>query len=365
MASRFQGVALVAAPSYPNSVAWSDENLIAVACGHLVTILNPALPFGPRGTITIPTTEPYPIGRIKKEDLLTSCMLPAALSRDRRPCVRSISWSPIGMAPNYGCLIAVCTVEGRVKIYRPPYCDFCAEWIEVVDISDKLYGFLSNTNFRELDMPSSDFAPEQQQCAGNEPKSCTNDLQNSRTRTQRKRITIVVEKGDEDSENQLLNLRNVENVISASSPAPEIRGKRSAKAFETKSRKLGRNVLENCKFPLATAKQYASRNAMLSSLVVAWSPLLCSSSRTSSSTENRSSSRFSVLAIGEKAGNISLWRIHAPECYSIEQHRSPACVTFAGLLQAHGSWITTISFAILGSQSNLQVVMASGSSDGR
>jgi hypothetical protein len=35
-------------------------------------------------------------------DLFTNCMLPAALSRDRRPCVRSISWSPIGMAPNYG-----------------------------------------------------------------------------------------------------------------------------------------------------------------------------------------------------------------------------------------------------------------------
>ncbi|KAJ6760683.1 GENERAL TRANSCRIPTION FACTOR 3C POLYPEPTIDE 4 FAMILY [Salix purpurea] len=52
-----------------------------------------------------------------------------------RSCVRSISWSPIGMAPNYGCLFAICTVEGRVKIYRPPFCDFSAEWVEVVDIA--------------------------------------------------------------------------------------------------------------------------------------------------------------------------------------------------------------------------------------
>ena len=31
----------------------------------------------------------------------------------------------------YRCLIAVCNSEGHVKIYRPPFCDYCAEWIEV------------------------------------------------------------------------------------------------------------------------------------------------------------------------------------------------------------------------------------------
>lgn len=35
-------------------------------------------------------------------DLLSDCLLPTCLSRDRRPCVRSISWSPLGMAPNSG-----------------------------------------------------------------------------------------------------------------------------------------------------------------------------------------------------------------------------------------------------------------------
>lgn len=37
--SRFQAAVLVGAPSYPYAIAWSDENLIAVASGHLVTIL--------------------------------------------------------------------------------------------------------------------------------------------------------------------------------------------------------------------------------------------------------------------------------------------------------------------------------------
>lgn len=39
MPKRFQAAALVAAPSYPSAIAWSDENLIAVASDHLVTIL--------------------------------------------------------------------------------------------------------------------------------------------------------------------------------------------------------------------------------------------------------------------------------------------------------------------------------------
>lgn len=38
-ASRFQAAVLVDSPSFPNAIAWSDENLIAVASGHLVTIL--------------------------------------------------------------------------------------------------------------------------------------------------------------------------------------------------------------------------------------------------------------------------------------------------------------------------------------
>nr|GEY37425.1 transducin/WD40 repeat-like superfamily protein [Tanacetum cinerariifolium] len=60
----FDPVPLVASPSYSNSIVWSDENLLAVASGHLVTILNPAMPSGPKGLITIPSAKPFPIGVI-------------------------------------------------------------------------------------------------------------------------------------------------------------------------------------------------------------------------------------------------------------------------------------------------------------
>lgn len=35
-------------------------------------------------------------------DLLSGCLLSTCLHRDRHRCVRSISWSPIGMAANSG-----------------------------------------------------------------------------------------------------------------------------------------------------------------------------------------------------------------------------------------------------------------------
>ncbi|KAE8710736.1 hypothetical protein F3Y22_tig00110319pilonHSYRG00228 [Hibiscus syriacus] len=141
MASRFQAATLVDSPSYPKSIAWSEENLIAVASGHLVTILNPALPFGPRGLISIPKSEPHPIGVVKREDLASGCLLPTTLSRDPRPSVRSISWSHLGMAPNYGCLLAVCTTEGRV-----------------LDITDRLYDYLASISFEDPDTPPSEIS---------------------------------------------------------------------------------------------------------------------------------------------------------------------------------------------------------------
>ncbi|KAL8197927.1 hypothetical protein R6Q57_030085 [Mikania cordata] len=136
MPSRFQAVALVSSPVCPNAVAWSDENLVAVASGHCVTIVNPANPFGPRGLITIPDTKAFPVGLIPKQDLASDCMLPTCLSRDVRPCGRSISWSPLGLSPNAGCLLAVCTTKGVVKVYRSPFCELSAEWVEVMDISE-------------------------------------------------------------------------------------------------------------------------------------------------------------------------------------------------------------------------------------
>ncbi|XWS50267.1 hypothetical protein CRYUN_Cryun12cG0073700 [Craigia yunnanensis] len=380
MTLRFQAATLVASPSYPNSIAWSDENLIAVASGHLVTILNPALPFGPRGLITFPKSEPYPIGVVKKEDLASGCLLPTTLSRDPRPCVQSISWSNLGMAPNSGCLLAVCTTEGRVKLYRPPFIDFCAEWIEVLDITNRLYDYLASISFEEPDIPPSEISNEPVPAHGHvdDPPDSVSGKEFKRRRVNSSGVRNF---GSETSCDQISCYKNGKDVNADPSPSCEAEGQGPPKVLNTKSGrgksshqtgpaiktkgKSTKKIPEVCSLPLINADQYASRSAMLSSLVVAWSPLLKLSSEMCLALENNSSNCFSLLAVGAKSGKISLWRIHAPQYYSIEQSGAPSAADLIGILQAHNSWVTTISWAFLASDSsNPQVLLATGSSDG-
>ncbi|OVA04709.1 WD40 repeat [Macleaya cordata] len=328
MASFFQTASLVASPSYPNSVAWSDENLVAVASGHLVTILNPSLLIGPRGLITIPPSKPFPIGVINREDLLTSCLLSTCLSRDVRPCVRSISWSHLGLAPNSGCLLAVCTTEGRVKLYRSPYCEFSAEWIEVKDISDLLFDYLLSINFGEVDVPS------------------TNSVQVSSLFYQCvSSILFSIEM--QSGKSIATNLHQYSSVLRS-------RGK------ETPLKR----TRESDTLPLLTAGQYASRSSMLSSVIVAWSPALYLSSDIHPNPRDRPSSNYGLLAVGGKSGKISFWRIDEPRCYAVENSMDSVDVILVGLLQAHNSWITAISWGLSADASKSQVLLVTGSSDG-
>ncbi|RDY03369.1 hypothetical protein CR513_13056, partial [Mucuna pruriens] len=302
--SPLQPAMLLGSPSFSNAIAWSDDNLIAVASGHLVTILRPDSPFAPRGIIKVSPSEPLPVGFVHRKDLLSGCLLPTTLYRDDKPVVRSISWSPLGMAANSGCLIAVCTSEGHVKIYRPPFCDYCAEWIEVVDITKRLHEYFQCTEFQGTGIAS-------------------------------------------------LDVSNVHNIRSCQL-------KSASDQMNKHNGKLLRKKPENHLLPLISADQYASRSAMLCSLVVSWSPLLRLASEFYPVCDS-----VSLLAVGGKSGKISLWRFHPPDCYTIEDREVPTTVKFVGLLQAHNSWVTTISWLLFASDSsNPQILLASGSSDG-
>ncbi|KAJ0647607.1 putative transcription factor WD40-like family [Helianthus annuus] len=299
MASRFQAVALVSSPTYSNAVAWSNENLVAVASGHFVTIMNPAMPFGPKGLITIPDNKPFPIGVIERKDVASGFMLPTCLSRDVRPCVRSISWSPLGLAPNAGCLLAVCTTKGVVKVYRSPFREFSAEWVEVMDVSEMLHTYFAKIGYAEAHVAS--------------PEDC-------------EATQVGSEQDDSDDDDAPIAHIGIRN-----------------KSRRQKNR------------PFITAEQYARRSAMLSSLVVAWSPML----------DRKSSRNFCVLAVGAKSGKISFWRVDGPQRYSITQGSSPPPVALLiGSIQAHDSWITAIGFSKFVSDGSPQLLISTGSSDG-
>ncbi|KAK3042854.1 hypothetical protein RJ639_001127 [Escallonia herrerae] len=409
MASRFQAASLVASPAYPNAVAWSDENLVAVASGHLVTILvnfqlqesikksphcysimtelmnlffivqNPATPFGPRGLITIPPSKPFPIGVVERKDLLSGSLFPICLSRDVRPCVRSISWSPIGLAPNGGCLLAVCTSDGRVKIYRFPFREFSPEWVEVVDISESLYTYLANNSSWEIDVPSSELSDGQEVQPGTE-SACNEDLPVSVLRKEPKRrrnALAIINVDSEKSIEQSLCSGNSEDTSPSSSLHTEKLASASTVLTHAKDNQLqivpasnskakaSRKVSGKCSSPVITADEYASRSAMLSSTFVAWSPILEVTSASEPLPSNNSMNCCSILAVGGKTGKISFWRINGPECYSIMHSGEPCAGLLIGFLQAHNSWITAISWTLLVSDpSNPQLLLATGSSDG-
>ncbi|XP_075481519.1 uncharacterized protein LOC142522215 isoform X2 [Primulina tabacum] len=349
MSSRFQAAVLVSAPCYPNAVAWSEENLVAVASGSLVTILNPAKPSGAgcRGVISVLPSKPFSIGVINDGgiDFLSGCLLPMHVSRDTRPCVRSISWSPAGLASNAGCLLAVCTTGGRVKLYRFPFCDFSAEWIEVMDISEMMYNFLSKINFGESQIISSESLDvigsrdnAESECPNEPPVS---SLRKERKRRRQNETNVAAKKLDNVKENNTWEIIPIS--VSEGTPLK----------------------IKECNVQLITAQQYASRNAMLTPLIVAWSPILRTSEDWVSIPHN-SSGCCSILATGLKCGLISFWRIDAPESYSIITPELPCKASNGGFLKAHDTCITSICWALYGSEiSKPQLLLATGSSNGR
>ncbi|XP_073037310.1 uncharacterized protein [Primulina eburnea] len=303
MSSRFQAAVLVSAPCYPNSVAWSEENLVAVASGSLVTILNPAKPSGAgcRGVISVLPSKPFSIGVINAGDFLSGCLFPMHVSRDTRPCVRSISWSPAGLASNAGCLLAVCTTVGGIKLYRFPFCDFSAEWIEVMDISEMMYNYLSKINFGESQIISSE-SLDVIESRDNAESECPNEPP----------VSSCCKKLDNVKENNTWEIIPIS--VSEGTPLK----------------------IKECNVQLITAQQYASRiNAMLTPLIVAWSPILRTSEDWVSIPHN-SSGCCSILATGLKCGLISFWRIDAPEIYSIITPELPCKASNGGFLKVTG-----------------------------
>lgn len=130
--------------------------------------------------------------------------------------------------------------------------------------------------------------------------------------------------------------------------------------------RFSKKVDGDCSQSLITAEEYASRNAMLSSLIVAWSPCLPQTSGSGISTANGLTSSCSVLAVGGKSGVLSLWRIHKPESYSIMNSPDSNKILLVGLLDAHDTWITTISWGLfISDASDPLLLLATGCSNGR
>ncbi|KAL9259965.1 hypothetical protein AKJ16_DCAP21611 [Drosera capensis] len=371
MATPFQVATVVASPLYPNSIAWSEENLVAVAGDHIVTILNPDNPHGPRGVITLAAGSPFPVGVIVRKDLVNGCLLPTCLSRDPRPCARSIAWSPVGFSSNGGygtrCLLAVCTTDGRAKLYRQPCCEYQSEWIEVIDVSELLYQYCAQTNYGEtVVQPSLDSSDSAAQTLTESPTVVeTSSLLRGCKRRRDKGLSSL-----EDTDRTNTATSVAEEIVFPSSDirkASEVVGKTSAAGYvenlgQTLSAPLSRkknskNIPQDSHVQFITADQYAHRSALLASLVVAWSPLI----QLSPTTADSSYGCWCLFAVGAKSGRVSIWKVQTPLSYSIEHGTVSPRMRLSGLISVQSTWITCLSWGMLKSESsNPQLLLATG-----
>lgn len=117
---------LLAAPEYGDSLAWSDDNVLACGLGSSVYLLNPGDLEGAAATTSLSSTSDAfhdytvraPTG-VLAQDLWAVRRLAYHSTWPglaRVPGARSMTWSPRGLAPNgAGCLLGLVTSDHQAR----------------------------------------------------------------------------------------------------------------------------------------------------------------------------------------------------------------------------------------------------------
>ncbi|KAI5083046.1 hypothetical protein GOP47_0002789 [Adiantum capillus-veneris] len=312
---------LVASPVYPNAVKWSEDNLIAVATSQLITILNPAMIDGPRGFVTASSGHSFVVGTVQHTDTDAPCLLPIRLSKDVRAVVRSMDWSPQGLAPNGGCLLVVCTRDHRVKLYRAPHCEYRCEWIQISDVSEILYGHHLSSG-------------------------CKPTTQGD-TRL-----------GDHFN---LVHESNQSSLVGATS---------KNLAMVRFGSSLASGIQPRC---VMDSKCFVNFTNVLAYVSVAWSPAMRVESLTKDSLKITTLT-MALLALGAKSGDVSILKCIQPVNYSVETVTTTPAVSLVTIVKAHESWVSALAWTKgcktmdSGDSSETtgveEMILATGSSDG-
>lgn len=121
------------APLQPNAITWSQDDLLAVATGPVVVLLNPFHLKGPRSHISFTRhADPgvalpgcHPQDRDASLQFSVACM---KLVKEKEvatpPTVRSLAWSPSNCGPDGSCLLAAVLSDNQVTLLDSPAPDF-------------------------------------------------------------------------------------------------------------------------------------------------------------------------------------------------------------------------------------------------
>ena len=124
-------VNLNAEPHCTSAVHWSEDNLLAIASGNGVTLINPAALDGPRGATEPREPDPDFVGCNRwPDDAPTNAHYrtltftrPTVPNKKVEAAVRAIAWSPVGCSATGGCLLTLLMEDSKVTgctVLRPP-----------------------------------------------------------------------------------------------------------------------------------------------------------------------------------------------------------------------------------------------------
>jgi len=148
------------APGYPNSLAWSEDGILAIVGGNTIDLTHPGDLQGPRSFIGLDRPASSSIldaaGAPKniRHDLFYSIAyqknaLICSMDERNTLTARSVVWSPAGVSSGYASLLGVLTNDYHFTVYsKPPSMD--CEWRPVSVLTESLVEYLENTSWKDL-----------------------------------------------------------------------------------------------------------------------------------------------------------------------------------------------------------------------
>ena len=139
-------------PEYPAAVQWSEDNLLAVAAGSAVLIVNPCQVRGPRGSTVLPEpsmnvlqVDQYPVTPKDSVTYASTYLRTRGLCSQRNSQlassklgIRSVSWSPLGCDLPGNALLASVTENHQANDVQTLLLTTClAFWLTYCTLSDK------------------------------------------------------------------------------------------------------------------------------------------------------------------------------------------------------------------------------------
>ena len=108
--------------------------------------------------------------------------------------------------------------------------------------------------------------------------------------------------------------------------------------------------------PFLNSADHMARRNWLSILTMSWSPMQVDKSQ--------SNLVYSFLALGSKAGVITIWKITGPKTFSLESTLPLQQCDLVGYIHMNDSWITTLEWGMICLSGKTVLVLTAGSANG-